>query len=224
MEWSQPAARMGACQTGPPPECRLARAPTRLRSPFARAVVPVLGGIARDRADLLRQWIAPADLRRRRRDDVAAGARRCSRWARCTARADSIAEDGPILFPGLNTTRGDRTLVLDHEGDDRDGGWQLYWGYPADRDADCPVDAGAAAREFTDCDGRSSTSPISPAPRACSRRWSTPSARDRPPRSDDAGRADAQRVHAQRDRTSGFAYRHAVHATRRSGSWPPSAR
>ena len=36
------------------------------------------------------------------------------------ARAETIAEDGPLIFPGLDTTSGERTLVLDHEGTDAD--------------------------------------------------------------------------------------------------------
>ncbi len=64
-----------------------------------------------------------------------------------------VEEEGPILFPGLNTTTGERTLVLDHEGDDPTRGWTIYYAYPAGRDADCAVEQIVGTRDFIDCDG-----------------------------------------------------------------------
>jgi hypothetical protein len=63
-----------------------------------------------------------------------------------------VAEDGPILFPGLNTTSGERTLVLDHQGDDPTRGWRVFYAYPVDR-PDCPVQQVVGTSEFIDCDG-----------------------------------------------------------------------
>ena len=63
-----------------------------------------------------------------------------------------IETDGPILFPGLNTTSGERTLVLDHEGDDPTRGWRIFYAYPAGR-PDCPVEQVIGTSEFVDCDG-----------------------------------------------------------------------
>jgi hypothetical protein len=63
-----------------------------------------------------------------------------------------VAEDGPILFPGLNTTSGERTLVLDHGGDDPTRGWQVFYAYPVGR-PDCPVEQVIGTAEFVDCDG-----------------------------------------------------------------------
>jgi hypothetical protein len=71
-----------------------------------------------------------------------------------TSRADSIAKDGPIVLADLHTTRGDRSLVVDHQGTDATNGWQLYWGYPADRPATCTVRQVRHTRTFVDCDGR----------------------------------------------------------------------
>ena len=70
------------------------------------------------------------------------------------ARAESIEEDGPLLFPGLNTTSGERTLVVDHRGDDPTQGWVVYWAYPADRDATCAVEQVRGTSTFVDCEGR----------------------------------------------------------------------
>ena len=63
-----------------------------------------------------------------------------------------VEEDGPIIFPGLNTTTGERTLVLDHQGDDPTRGWRIYYAHPIDR-PDCPVEQVIGTREFIDCDG-----------------------------------------------------------------------
>lgn len=70
------------------------------------------------------------------------------------ARAESVAEDGPILLPGLNTTTGRHTVVLDHTGDDPTIGWKLYWAYPADRDETCVVEQVRGTSDFIDCDRR----------------------------------------------------------------------
>jgi hypothetical protein len=63
-----------------------------------------------------------------------------------------VEEDGPILFPGLATTSGERTLVLDHEGDDPTRGWRVFYAYPVGR-PDCPVQQVVGTRDFIDCDG-----------------------------------------------------------------------
>ncbi len=66
--------------------------------------------------------------------------------------ADIVAEDGPIIFPGLNTTTGERTLVLDHEGDDPTRGWRIFYAYPIGR-PDCGVEQVIDTGELLDCDG-----------------------------------------------------------------------
>ena len=67
--------------------------------------------------------------------------------------AETIAETGPILFPGLNTTTGRRTLVLDHDGEDPTRGWRVYLAYPAAADASCAVTQIRGTDRFTDCHG-----------------------------------------------------------------------
>lgn len=64
-----------------------------------------------------------------------------------------VERSGPILFPGLNTTTGERTMVLDHEGDDPEVGWRLYFAYPAGGDASCVVTQVQGTSEFVDCEG-----------------------------------------------------------------------
>lgn len=71
-----------------------------------------------------------------------------------TDAADLVAEGGPILLPGLATTTGERTLVLDHQGADPTRGWRVYYAFPADRDPSCVVEQVVETRQFVDCEGR----------------------------------------------------------------------
>lgn len=71
-----------------------------------------------------------------------------------TSVAERIVESGPLLFPGLDTTSGERTIVLDHTGEDPTREWRVYWAYPADADASCGVEQVRRTNQYTDCDGR----------------------------------------------------------------------
>ena len=129
-----------------------ARQPFKLKSPAARAIVPVVGGIAFFVLLALVTWGIAAWISR-------GGAEVTDRLApsrfevgSAQSAAQIVAEDGPIIFPGLNTTTGERTLVLDHEGDDPTRGWQVFYAYPIDR-PDCPVEQVIGTRDFVDCDG-----------------------------------------------------------------------
>ena len=128
--------------------------PPRLRSPLARAVVPVVGGIAVIALIFLATWGVAAYTSRGGADSTARLAPTTFEMGSVDARARSVAEDGPILFPDLNTNAGTRTLVVDHEGDDPGSGWRVYWAYPADRDPTCVVDQVRHTSTFTDCEGR----------------------------------------------------------------------
>jgi hypothetical protein len=128
--------------------------PPRLRSPFTRAVVPVLGGILVLGLIFLVTWIAAALISGSGADTTSRFAPPVFQMGSVTARAESIAQDGPIVLADLHTTRGDRSLVVDHEGTDPTSGWKVYWGYPADKSADCPVTQVRGTSQFTDCDDR----------------------------------------------------------------------
>jgi hypothetical protein len=130
--------------------------PVKLQSPLARAVVPVLGGIAFFVVLGLVTWGIAAWISR-------GGAEVTDRLApsrfevgSVESAAQIVAEDGPIIFPGLATTTGERTLVLDHEGTDPTRGWRVYYAYPVGR-PDCPVEQVIGTREFIDCDGATLT-------------------------------------------------------------------
>jgi hypothetical protein len=125
----------------------------RLRSPLARAVVPVVAGAAAIAVILLATWGIAALM-------AGGSAELTDRLAPSTFRvgevedvADEIDEDGPLVLAGLDTS-GERTLVLDHVGDDPTREWHAYWAYPADRNSSCAVVQSEGTGRFTDCEGR----------------------------------------------------------------------
>ena len=65
-----------------------------------------------------------------------------------------IEEDGPVLFPDLLGTDGDKSVVLDHVGSNPMEGWRIYLGHPADRPISCKVTQVRHSDQFTDCEGR----------------------------------------------------------------------
>lgn len=71
--------------------------------------------------------------------------------------SEEIAESGPLLFPNLDDSTADRTVVLDHSGDDATRGWRVSWGYPADAGPTCHVEQIQDTSRFTDCNGREIT-------------------------------------------------------------------
>ena len=123
----------------------------RLRSPLARAVVPVLGGIVVLAADLPGHLgHRGVHLARGRRDDDAPGPSRFEVGNIAAARV--VAEDGPIVLPGLHTTSGDRTLVVDHGATTRPRAGACTGATPPIAMPSCPSSR-SSARAFTDCDG-----------------------------------------------------------------------
>lgn len=123
-----------------------------LRTPFARAVVPVLGGIVFFVAlGLVTLGIAVflSSGETETTDNLAPPRLELGSAA---GRANDVAEDGPLLFAELSTITGERSLVVDHEGDDPADGWQLYYAFPPDR-PDCPVEQVRGTATFVDCDG-----------------------------------------------------------------------
>jgi hypothetical protein len=113
--------------------------PVQLKSPLARAVVPVLGGIAFFVVLALVLWGIAAWISRGGADVSDRLAPSRFEVGSVQSAAGIVAEDGPIIFPGLNTTTGERTLVLDHEGADPTRGWRIFYAYPIGR-PDCPVE------------------------------------------------------------------------------------
>lgn len=125
----------------------------RLRSPLARAVVPVLGGIAFFSVFFLGLWFV-ANVINDRADPGSKIANSVFEVGKVKDIAQAVAEGGPLLFPDLKSTDGVRSIVLDHTGDDPATGWQVYYAHPADRDTGCLVTHVQKSRKYTDCDGR----------------------------------------------------------------------
>jgi hypothetical protein len=124
------------------------------KSTVVRAVAPVLGGIAFLVVMALTLWGAAALLSRNPEDVSERLVPTEFEVGNTENIARIIAEDGPLLFQGLTGDRGERSLVLDHTGDDPMEGWRAYYAYPADRGPDCLVEQIRGTRQFTDCEGR----------------------------------------------------------------------
>lgn len=129
-------------------------APIPLRSPVARAVVPVLGGMALLAAVFGVTWAVALWMSRGGADPSERFVPSTFRVGRVEAVSDEIAESGPLLFPNLDSSTAGRTVVLDHTGDDPTRGWSASWAYPADAGSTCPVEQVEGTDRFVDCDGR----------------------------------------------------------------------
>lgn len=125
----------------------------RLRSPLARAVVPVLGGIAFLAVFFAGLWVAALVINDRA-DQGSRLANKVFEVGKVTDIARAIQEGGPLLFPDLKSPDGVRSIVLDHTGADAAKGWQVYYAYPADRGPDCLVTHVKNTRTYTDCENR----------------------------------------------------------------------
>ena len=127
---------------------------SQLRSPLARAVVPVLGGLAFFVALGLFLWGIASYISRNSDSTANRFAPTVFDVGRTSAIAKSIAADGPLIFPDLLQSNGRRTIVLDHSGSDPQTNWAIYMAYPADRNVSCKVTQIQRTRQFTDCEGR----------------------------------------------------------------------
>jgi hypothetical protein len=120
---------------------------------LGRAVIPVLGGIGVLAAIFAATFGIAAWISRGGAETSPRLAPEMLPVGPVERVAESIADGGPILFPGLDTTTGERTLILDHDGDDPTRGWRVYLAYPAAADPSCVVTQVRATSRFIDCDG-----------------------------------------------------------------------
>ena len=125
----------------------------RLRSPLARAVLPVAGGLLFFAVLFGVTWLMATFATERSERQVVQGARTFV-VGQVTDIAESIAKNGPILYPDLRDVNGKRSIVIEHYGTDPLKGWQVYYAYPADKSSDCLVSQIQQSHVFTDCDGR----------------------------------------------------------------------
>ncbi len=126
----------------------------RPRSNLSRAVLPVVGGLAFFALLGLVTW-GIASLLSRNPDKVEQRlAETQFEVGNTEFLAELVAEDGPLLFQGLVGDSADRSIVLDHQGDDAGSGWRVRYAHPADRDPACKVAQIERSRQYTDCEGR----------------------------------------------------------------------
>lgn len=134
-------------------------------STLGRAVLPVVGGIVFFTVIGVVLWGVAALVSRNPEDVSDRLVETVFEVGDTENIARIIGEDGPLLFQGLVGSRGERSVVLDHTGDDPLTGWRAYYAYPADRDPGCLVEQVRGTRQFTDCDGRTiETEQLAPPP------------------------------------------------------------
>jgi hypothetical protein len=125
-----------------------------LRSPVARAVLPVLGGIAVLAVIAGFTWAIAAYIAGGGSDSSDRLAPSRFPVGEVESLAETIEENGPLLFPELGTAIGTRSIVVDHTGDSPADNWRVYWAHPADKDPSCVVEQVPHTRSFVDCEGR----------------------------------------------------------------------
>ena len=119
-------------------------------------MLPIIGGIAFFAALFGITWLVASSI-----TDQSATAPKLGRRTFVVGPvaeiAKSVAENGPVLYPDLRDSSGTRSIVIDHTGNDVARGWQVYYAFPADKDAACLVTQVEQSRTFADCEGRSLT-------------------------------------------------------------------
>ena len=131
----------------------------QLKSPLARAVVPVGLGIGFFAVLMAATWGMASYISHRPSNITNLGAK-IFEVGPVESIARAVDAGGPLLFPDLKSPNGTRSIVLDHTGADPTRGWQMYcgwqvyYGHPADSDASCLVTHTPNTRKFTDCNKR----------------------------------------------------------------------
>ena len=128
----------------------------RPSSPFARAVLPITGGIVFFAALFGVTWLMATYVTNNTEVTTTTGDRTFV-VGEVADIAKSISENGPVLYPDLRDPSGKRSIVIEHNGTDLAKGWQVYYAYPADRTDECLVTQIKKTHTFTDCEGRTLT-------------------------------------------------------------------
>jgi hypothetical protein len=119
-----------------------------------QAIVPVLVGAAFIAVLFGVLWIA-ATVLSRNADDVGlrVGDRYFQDLPRVDDLADSIAEDGPLLLPGLTGPAGQRPIGIDHTPGNDFEGWRVFELQAPGKPDGCLVRNVQGTAELEDCDG-----------------------------------------------------------------------
>jgi hypothetical protein len=126
------------------------------KSPFTRAVFPIVGGIVFFAALFGVTWLMATYVTNKTEVITATGDRTFV-VGQVADIAKSISESGPVLYPDLRDPLGKRSIVIEHNGTYAAKGWQVYYAYPADRTDECLVTQIQKTHSFTDCEGRTLT-------------------------------------------------------------------
>jgi hypothetical protein len=129
----------------------------RLRTPAARAVVPVLAGLAVLALLFGFLWLIAAVVTRNADEaDRRIGAD-VFEVGRVDRLADSVERNGPILFPNLSGAAGERPVGLVHDGATDFEGWRVFSLRPSGNAADCLVSVDRETKQLVDCAGEEFT-------------------------------------------------------------------
>lgn len=124
----------------------------RLRSPLARAVVPVAAGIAFFAA-LFGVTYLIARVISNNTEGIKIGDKQFT-IGRVDIAARRIKEQGPQLYADLKGTKGEQAIVVDHDNSAIDTeGWHVYFAYRADRGPTCLVSIDPSTKRLQDCEG-----------------------------------------------------------------------
>jgi len=136
---------------------RRGRPAPKLKSPLARAVVPVAAGIAFFAALFGVTYLIAAVI-----SDNTEGIRIGDREfeiGRADIAAERIAKYGPLLYADLKGTEGEQAIVVDHDPNAIDTeGWSIYFAYLASSGPECLVAIDKDTQRLQDCDGNAVTS------------------------------------------------------------------
>ena len=126
----------------------------QLRTPLARAVVPVLGGLAFFAVLGLFLWGIAVFISHNNTTTANSFAPTVFEAGNTASLAGVVADGGSLMLPDLLNSSGRLTIVLDHTGEIEKANWTISMAYPADRDVNCKVTQIKKTHRFTDCEGR----------------------------------------------------------------------
>lgn len=126
--------------------------PPRLKSPVARAVVPVAAGILFFAA-LFGITYLVAVLVSGNGQSVKLGDKEFT-IGRVDIAAARIQKYGPLLYADLKGTEGEQAIVVDHDPKSPDTeGWAVYFAYRADSGPSCLISINKDTQALQDCFG-----------------------------------------------------------------------
>ena len=96
------------------------------KSPFTRAVFPIVGGIVFFAALFGVTWLMATYVTNKTEVTTASGDRTFV-VGQVADIAKSISQSGPVLYPDLRDPLGKRSIVIEHNGTDVSKGWQVYY-------------------------------------------------------------------------------------------------